>query len=451
MYASAAAVTQETRRLASEGVNLLNFWRLAPDEAGHVAQALALLDLPPGAKVVDLGSGTGQFARLAGDVAEFTLVNDCAEQLDQSPDGAWTYLADMSDTRLPGVRYDAAILAYALGHADVVNTLEEAHRLLKPGGKVFLHDIWAPNHVVAKRVRDTLGYAAHPRALVQLWARLIGFDVAHFVQDTFLAPGAVVASALAAGLLDDLSHGVLVLQKTDRPHKFKGRKTALQFSGGKDSLACLYALRPFLAKCIKVYTLDTGDMLPETRALIDSEQLDIQWIKSDARAWRREHGDPSDIVPAHCHTIGRAYGMSEVKISNRFDCCIENLMRPMLQRMLDDGIDLIIRGTKEADTGKLPFEGVAHGVELWLPLREFTHDDVFSFLRDMGAPTNPVYQYATGISAPECLTCTAWWDDHKAAYLKARHPEVHQSYLAALRVTEAEINKHLTHLRVELD
>lgn len=456
MYANPQAVVEQTNNLAVEGVRLLNFWRLAATEDEHVAALLALLTLPSGARVVDLGSGTGAFAQLAlqhRPDLQFTLVNDNAWQLEQSPSGAHIVLADMAQTGLPTAHYDAVILAYALGHGDVVEVLEEAHRLLAPGGALLLHDLHARDIAGADWLKRELDYAAHSHTLLCYWASLIGFDAESFTEDTYLAPGEIVGTVAATGLLNAVAHGVTVLRKSERPHKFRNRKAGLQFSGGKDSLACLYILRPFL-KQITVYRLNTGDTLPETDEVVAAVRAWIPnfvEIKADVRSWRAEHGMPSDLVPAHAHEIGMRYGMNDHKISNRFDCCWNNLMQPMHQRALADGIDLIIRGTKLADTGTLPHEGWQDGAELWLPVRDFTHDDVFAFLREVGAPVSPIYEFATGISAPECLGCTAWWDDHKGAYLKARHPKAHTAYIANLRIIERSLLDHLGDLMTEIE
>jgi phosphoadenosine phosphosulfate reductase len=456
MYANPQLVIDQTRALADEGVRLLNFWRLADTEPDHVRVLLDLLDLPESAHVVDLGSGTGEFARLAhyqrSDL-HFTLVNDNAWQLEQSPEWAVQCHRDMADTGLPANTYDAVVLAYALGHGDVAAVLEEAHRLLKPGGKLLLHDVHSATATTADHFESTLDYRAHNPALLRYWAALVGFDHVGFVEDTHLAPGDTVRAAADTGLFEGMTHGVTLFEKSDRPHRLRGRRAALQFSGGKDSLACLYLLRPFL-KDITVYHLNTGDAIPETTAVVDAVRgwiPNFVEVKSDVVAWRTEHGMPSDLVPAHSHTIGRMYGMSETRISNRFDCCLNNLMLPLHRQVKADGIDLLIRGTKLADTGAIPAEGWHDGVEIWLPVRDFTHEDVFGLLRDVGAPVSPVYEFATSISAPECLGCTAWWDDRKGEYLKARHPDVHATYIANLREIEREITTHLVHLRTEMD
>jgi SAM-dependent methyltransferase len=456
MYQDQEAAAQHTQTLEKQGVTLLNFWRLGAEEGAHVARCLDLLALPRKAKVVDLGSGTGAFARLAGEIRpdiQFTLVNDHAWQLEQSRSSAARVCADMADTGLPSGDFDAVILAYALGHGAAANVLEEAHRLLRVGGKMLLHDAHAQNIGVFNRHYENLHYCAYNLTLVQFWAEVIGFDHDSFTPDSFLAPGDVVREYYASGNLEGLTHGVTVFHKTDRPHKTKGRNVGLQFSGGKDSMACLFMLEPFLDH-ITVYHLNTGDTIPETREVIDSLRPAIPHfveVLSDVKTWRDTYGTPSDLVPTSAHNIGLMYGMAPIRISNKFDCCLQNLMLPMHRRAMDDGVDLLIRGTKLFDTGKIPFEGFdENGVEVWLPVRDLTHDEVLALLDIVGAPVNPVYEHFTGISAPECLGCTAWWDDNKGQYLKASHPEQHAEYITHLRGIKQAMQTHIEQLDAEL-
>lgn len=447
-------VANGTTQLMEEGVRLLNFWRLADTDVAHVGACLDMMALPPFGTVVDLGSGIGEFARVAQELRpnlSFTLVNNNQWQLDQSPLSSNKVLADIADTGLPGGAYDAVVLAYALGHGDVVDVLEEAHRLLKPGGVLFLHDIFAPTAAVAEQVKVGLHYAAHNHEQLAYWASLIGFDVTMVQPDTVLSPGPTIEAALP--LLSQLDHGVAVLKKSERSHRFVGEKAALQFSGGKDSLACLYLLRPFLRKYITTYWVNAGDGCPETLAVVDTVR---QWVPnfvevtSSSPEWRKTNGIPSDLVPAKAHALGVAYGMNDFAISSRFDCCYNNLMLPLHQRVVADGVTVVVRGTKLFDTGKLPAEGATEYYEVWLPLRDWDHQMVFDYLHRAGAPWNSIYEHFVGISAPECLTCTAWWDDGKAAYLKHKHPEQFQEYRVNLQAIRETLRSHLAELDYEL-
>lgn len=231
----------------------------------------------------------------------------------------------------------------------------------------------------------------------------------------------------------------------------KFSNVALHFSGGKDSLALLYMLKPWLDR-ITVYSLDTGDRPPETQAVIDEVKAWIPKfveVRADSKAWRKANGICSDLVPAHSELLGVLYGMSELRLSSRFQCCSANLMLPMHLAMVEDGVDLVIRGTKLTDTGKVPFEGKSPYYEVWLPLKLWTHEMVFSYLVEQGAPQNPIYQYSTG-SSPECLTCTAWWDDGKAKFLKACHPKEYREYRVSLTAIRTALQRSLDELDSEL-
>ena len=230
------------------------------------------------------------------------------------------------------------------------------------------------------------------------------------------------------------------------------KNPALQFSGGKDSLACLYVLREQLDQ-LTVYWLNTGDGCPETLAVVDEVR---QWIpnfveiNSDSSSWRKKFGNPSDVVPSKTHWLGVAYGMADFRLSNKFDCCWANIMTPMHNQMVADGVDYVIRGTKTCDTGTVPFEGQDQFYTVALPIRDWSHQDVFAFLESVGAPYNSLYDHYKGISAPECIGCTAWWDDGKAAYFQALHPERLGEYRASLEQIRTALQSHLADLDFEL-
>ena len=232
-----------------------------------------------------------------------------------------------------------------------------------------------------------------------------------------------------------------------------GRRAALHFSGGKDSLACLYLLRPYVKSGLPVYWLHTGDTIPETLEVVEQVQgwiQDFRVIQSDVLGWKERHGIPSDVTTAQSSWIGGQYGMTDTKLAGRFDCCWSNLMLPMHERMVQDGVELVIRGTKLADTGKLPATGAGDPYEVALPLVDWSHAQVFSYLEAVGAPRSRVYDTFKSISAPECLHCSAWWDDGKAAYLKQLHPGKVGQYAANLQTIRAELARRVQELDSEL-
>src|SRR6185437_3691241 len=93
-------------------------------------------------------------------------------------------------------------------------------------------------------------------------------------------------------------------------------KIALSFSGGKDSLACLYLLRDHLHR-LTVYHVDTGDLMPETQGIVSQVEAmcpNFVRIHSDARGRIAEYGYPTDLLPHSTHGIGVQCGQSNAKL-----------------------------------------------------------------------------------------------------------------------------------------
>lgn len=228
-------------------------------------------------------------------------------------------------------------------------------------------------------------------------------------------------------------------------------RIALYFSGGKDSLAVLYLLRDHLHR-VTVYHRDTGDLLPEVREVVDHARAmapNFVTIQGDVLGWIAENGAPSDLVPYTAHEVSAARG-ELARIVPRYDCCARNLMLPLHERVKADGCTLAIRGTKRADMPQLPMTSgeTLDGLELWLPILEWSHDQVFAYLRSVGAPIPRIYDEA--VNAPECARCTAWWSEKRAAYLRRHHPDLFGEYQRRLHAVFDELAPSMAALAGEL-
>lgn len=227
---------------------------------------------------------------------------------------------------------------------------------------------------------------------------------------------------------------------------------ALHFSGGKDSLALVYLLRPHWDR-LTLYHVDAGDLLPEVREIVDMVEgmvPDFRRIETSSAKSMTTIGMPSDLVPTTSTAFGLVIGASKQRLIDRFDCCAINLMMPMHHRMIEDRMPLVIRGTKRADLARLPAVSgdTSLGYELWLPLQEWSHDQVFDFLREVGAPICRVYEHR--VNAPECATCPAWWSEGRAEYLAKHHPDLFAIYRAKLAIVAREVTPHWRALEKEL-
>ena len=139
-----------------------------------------------------------------------------------------------------------------------------------------------------------------------------------------------------------------------------------------------------------------------------------------------------------------------VKIVSRYDCCAHNLMHPLQRRMLEDGITLIIRGQRDEEYAAAPMRSgqvSRDGIEVLYPIEALTTAQVDEYLRSEGAPVAPFYERGMK-RAPECMGCTAWWDEGRLTYMREHHPEAFKKVSFRVNAVQAEIKRQLAQLEI---
>lgn len=231
-------------------------------------------------------------------------------------------------------------------------------------------------------------------------------------------------------------------------------RIALQLSGGRDSIACLYLLRPWLDR-ISVYWVNTGAAFPETVELIGKlRALCPRFVEIDGNqpGVIAQYGLPSDIVPVNSTPIGLLAADSPAPlIQDRYSCCARTMMLPMQQRMIEDGITLVIRGQKAADRLKWTTKSgdVQDGVEYLFPIEDWSTQQVMEYLREQGAPIPRFYELLDG--APDCMTCSAWWEEGAAKYLKRYHYPQYQEVQRRLDIINHAVGEHIAAFNREVN
>lgn len=230
------------------------------------------------------------------------------------------------------------------------------------------------------------------------------------------------------------------------------QRIALQFSGGRDSLACLYLMRPYWDR-LTVYWCDTGAAYPETLALMQqiSDMVpNFAVIEGRQPQVVEEFGLPSDIVPVNATPIGRFVGGEAPLIQDRYSCCIRSMMQPTLERMLADGITLIIRGQKGADRLKSQVRsGEVHdGIEYLFPIEDWDTRKVMRYLEDEGAPIPRFYEMLNGM--PDCMTCSAWWEEGSAKYLRRYNHAQYLENQKRLDIINKAVGEHIAAFNKEV-
>lgn len=126
----------------------MSFWRFSKRH-----EALEFVNPEPGTIAIDLGGGTGAYAAIfASPCAEIRVVDLSARMLAiaERKHGLSTLLANASNTGIPDESLDLILICDALHHfPDQEAVLSETFRMLKPGGRLFIHEFQKHSMIVA--------------------------------------------------------------------------------------------------------------------------------------------------------------------------------------------------------------------------------------------------------------------------------------------------------------
>lgn len=228
--------------------------------------------------------------------------------------------------------------------------------------------------------------------------------------------------------------------------------TILQFSGGKDSLACLYLVKPLWPE-ITVVWVNTGDAFPETiaqMAAVNAMVPHFLEVNSDQPAQQSRNGYPSDLVPVWDTPTGRACDQSRDRsVQDPFACCGENIWQPMARAVRELGATTVIRGQRLAEAKKSTLRNGAHvdGVQYLFPIELWSDDEVVRFLEEQGVEIPAHYAYVN--SSLDCQHCTAYLSENrgKFTYMKKHHPVLHREVVRRVTYLVDAAQSELDHLK----
>lgn len=220
------------------------------------------------------------------------------------------------------------------------------------------------------------------------------------------------------------------------------------FSGGKDSVACLFLLRPYWNK-ITVLWVNSGNIFPETIKVIDYFKSIIPnfvEIKTDVIAFKKQFGEVSDIIISSDTEIGEiSEGKKELKVISPFDCCGANLWYPSSDYYKKNGFTLVIRGQRNDERQKAPIKSghIEDGIEYLFPIENWSSKDVLSYIHGQGFEI-PEHFYFNE-SSLDCMNCTGFLRNtvDRKEWMKNKYPDVYNHNQSVIKSIFDNVKKEI--------
>lgn len=202
-------------------------------------------------------------------------------------------------------------------------------------------------------------------------------------------------------------------------------KRAIHFSGGLDSLAILFHMRPWTPD-LHVFWVNSGaaytstvEMMNRVRGIVPN----FHEVQGAQPAIVRSGGWPVDVVPVRFTRAGRAvHGTQGTVFQSYLSCCERSLWEPMRLAMLAHQVTDVYRGQRNDDKRKAPVASGTRdhdGITYHFPLEDWTRAQVLDYCRCECPDLIPAYYAAGESTSRDCWNCTAYLDDNVAriAYL----------------------------------
>ena len=208
--------------------------------------------------------------------------------------------------------------------------------------------------------------------------------------------------------------------------------TALAFSGGKDSWACLWLNKDRLHEIVVLW-VDAGKNYPEMLETVEKAKAmcpNFTTITVDRVGQNAYHGLPADVVPVNWTRIGQATTcVKSVMIQPYMNCCYENIAAPMMDFCKKHGITQLIMGQRNEEGHKATSRhgDMVEGIARLHPIEDWTEQQVLDFVgQHMELPGHFRFKH----SSMDCYDCTAYAAESKdrVQFMMERHPDLYKEY-----------------------
>ncbi len=228
-------------------------------------------------------------------------------------------------------------------------------------------------------------------------------------------------------------------------------KVALMYSGGRDSIACLELVRPWLDK-VHLVSVNTGAAFPEIEEHMEEVRASgphFHEIRTQQPLNIATVGHPVDVLPINNTLLGQACTEPKpIKLQSYLDCCSANFMAPADQAARELGVTAVIRGQRADEMHRAPVSSghVWNGIEYIFPIEDWSSAQVVEFIAGRGYDVSD--RLSMEHSSLDCWNCTAFCKQSRDRfdYLKRHHPGKHREVVRLLGLVREAIASEMTDL-----
>lgn len=229
----------------------------------------------------------------------------------------------------------------------------------------------------------------------------------------------------------------------------------LQFSGGRDSLACLYLLKEQWDDLYVVW-MNPGAPWPQTVEQMEEIKTLVPHfieVTGDVFGQNAVYGPPSDIVPIVNSLQGQVLrGKTLTTVQSWMSCCGMNLWEPLNSKMLELKPERIYRGQRKEERYKGPLSSgmKINGIEYIFPIEDWTKKQVDAFLKEQGVALPSFYEFSE--HSLDCWHCTAYLDvrTSQIQWMKEHEPKRYAQVARNLFEIKVAVEEKLVNLNAAL-
>lgn len=228
-------------------------------------------------------------------------------------------------------------------------------------------------------------------------------------------------------------------------------RVGLLFSGGKDSLTCLYKCKPYWDK-LYVLWANTGKNFPEIEEFMEEVKAMVPHFiecRSNQDAFIKANGYPTEVAVTRILPEHRQFDTQgcNQRVVTKHQCCKNNLWRPV-QGMLE-AVDCtaFVKGQRGDDpyndTWPTHIQVGERVCEMLYPCRYLKEEDCLAFLKAEGV--NLTERFFIGRTSLDCWDCTGYWEyvPERLKYMAKHHPDKHAHVVQIFKNIKADVNKSI--------